>query len=131
MSDKQVTVGRDERRRIARKLRAAAVYLPNDIESDDLEIAIATTVCDYDVPNVETLLNRLADLIDATCEAHRDVILYPATDLTPEYEEIVYRCDECGEIVSFDEDYDPKTDLPAYCLRYGSRITGIGEPWDE
>lgn len=74
-----------ERREIARKLRAAAVYLPNDIDSEDLEMAIATTVCNYDVPNVETLLNRLADLIEPTrnCseptrtygECDRDVLL--------------------------------------------------------
>lgn len=64
MSDKQVTIGSDERRKIARKLRAAAVYLPDDIDSEDLEMAIATTVCNYDVPNVERLLNRLADLIE-------------------------------------------------------------------
>ena len=56
--------GHEERRKIARKLRAAAVYLPNDIDSEDLEMAIATTVCNYDVPNVETLFNRLADLIE-------------------------------------------------------------------
>lgn len=64
MSDKQVEIGSDERRKIARKLRAAAVYLPDDIDSEDLEMAIATTVCNYDVPNVERLLNRLADLIE-------------------------------------------------------------------
>ena len=60
--------GHEERRKIARELRAAAVYLPNDIDSEDLEMAIATTVCNYDVPNVETLFNRLADLIEPSCD---------------------------------------------------------------
>lgn len=77
------------------------------------------------------VLNSLADLIDPTFEARRDALFYPATGLTPEYEETVYRCGECGEIVSYDEGYDPETDLPAHCERCGSRITGIGEPWDE
>ena len=60
--------GHDERRKIARELRAAAVYLPDDIDSEDLEMAIATTVCNYDVPNVETLFNRLAELIEPELE---------------------------------------------------------------
>lgn len=77
------------------------------------------------------LLGRLADLIDPTCEVRRDALFYPETDLTPEHEETVYRCGSCGEIVIYDEDYDPETDLPTYCMRCGSRITGIGEPWDE
>lgn len=77
------------------------------------------------------IAGRLADLIDPTCEVHRDALFYPATDLTPEHEEAVFRCGKCEEIVSYDADYDPETDLPAYCERCGSRITGIGEPWDE
>ena len=35
--------GHEERRKIARELRAAAVYLPDDVDSEDLEMAIATT----------------------------------------------------------------------------------------
>ena len=81
----------DERRKIARKLRAAAVYLPDDIDSDDLEMAIATTVCNYDVPNVERLLNRLADLIEPSCD--RDALLALADDM----DMVRNRCDFCNK----------------------------------
>ena len=83
------------------------------------------------------ITERLADLIDPTCEARRDAVfkpavLYPDTELDDVgREETVYRCSRCGEIISYDEDYDPETDAPAYCEMCGSRITGIGEPWDE
>lgn len=89
MSDKQVAVGSNERRKIARKLRAAAVYLPDDIDSEDLEMAIATAVCDYDVPNVERLLNRLADLIEPE----------PERTARMEYDEVHCDCvcTSCGE----------------------------------
>ena len=89
MNDKLVAAGGDERRKIARKLRAAAVYLPNDIDSEGLEMAIATTVCSYDVPNVETLLNRLADLVEP--EQERTARL--------EYDtaHCDYVCTHCGE----------------------------------
>lgn len=53
-----------ERRKIARKLRAGAEYLPNDMYSDDLELELAKTVCEYDTPSVDVLFNRLADLIE-------------------------------------------------------------------
>lgn len=118
-----------DRMEIAQKLRFNAGTSLHMNTSDDFAREVFRATMDEVIGDYQDAINRLADLIDATCEAHRDVILYPATDLTPEHEEIVYRCDECGEIVSFDEDYDPKTDLPAYCLRCGSRITGIGEPW--
>lgn len=89
MSGNQAAVGRDERREIARKLRAAAVYLPDDIDSEDLEMAIATTVCNYDVPNVETLLNRLADLVEPE----------PERTARMEYDTVHcdYVCTHCGE----------------------------------
>lgn len=54
----------EERREVARKLRAGAEYLPDDIYSDDLELELAKTVCRYDTPSVDVLFNRLADLID-------------------------------------------------------------------
>ena len=54
----------DERREVARKLRAGAEYLPNDMYSDDLELELAKTVCEYDTPSVDVLFNRLADLIE-------------------------------------------------------------------
>lgn len=99
MSDKQVAVGRDERRKIAKKLRAAAVYLPNDIDSDDLEMAIATTVCNYDVPNVERLLNRLADLIEPEPERTcRDV-----------GNNDKFVCSECGARFDYEGWYDDPT----------------------
>lgn len=125
----------DERRKAAAKLRELH---PRDKSwwgisgfdwewfADELFEAVG-----YDTSGHNEWTDRLADLIDPTCEAHRDVVFYPATDLTPEHEETVFRCGECEEIVSFDERYDPETDLPAYCERCGSRITGIGEPWDE
>lgn len=93
--------GHEERREIARKLRAAAVYLPNDIDSEDLEMAIATTVCSYDVPNVETLLNRLAELIEP--EPERTAML--------EYDEIhgCNVCTGCGERYEHDM-YIARTD---------------------
>ena len=53
-----------ERREVARKLRAGAEYLPNDMYSDDLELELAKTVCKYDTPSVDVLFNRLADLIE-------------------------------------------------------------------
>lgn len=77
------------------------------------------------------MLDHLADIIDPTCEVHRDSLFYPATDLMHEHEETVYRCGSCDGMVSYDEDYDPETDAPAYCETCGSRITGIGESWDE
>lgn len=72
------------------------------------------------------LWNRLADLIDPTCEARRDEFLYSG-----DFVETVFRCSACGCVVSYDDDFDPETDAPAYCEMCGSRITGIGEPWDE
>lgn len=113
-----------DRREVARKLRE----LPDNSTYPDLIGAIADHDGWYAAADAA---DRLADLIDPTCEARRDALFYPATGLTPEHEETVYRCGECGEIISYDEGYDPETDLPAYCERCGSRITGIGEPWDE
>lgn len=93
--------GHEERRKIARKLRAAAVYLPDDIDSEDLEMAIATTVCSYDVPNVEALFNRLAELIDP--EPERTARL--------EYDEVhgCNVCTGCGERYEYDK-YIARTD---------------------
>lgn len=110
MSDKPVAVGSDERREIARKLRAAAVYLPNDIDSDDLEMAIATTVCDYDVPNVETLLNRLADLIEPEPER-------TCRDTSP----LVYKftCSECHSSYRFGCEHGVW-----YCPFCGAKVVG-------
>lgn len=119
----------DERREVARRLRELA---SDDEEVSDFDLAKtldlgAVSRYGYDPRDVE----RLADLIDPTCEVHRDTLFYPATELTPETESTVFRCGACEEIVSFDEDYDPKTDAPVYCEMCGSRITGIGEPWNE
>lgn len=126
----------DERRRVAAELREYASF---DCECEDEE-ELSVDCADWG----ERVLNLLgcgddegecyaclADLIDPTCEVHRDTLFYPATELTPETESTVFRCGACEEIVSFDEDYDPKTDAPVYCEMCGSRITGIGEPWNE
>ena len=59
----------DNRREVARKLRAGAEYLPNDMYSDDLELELAKTVCEYDTPSVDVLFNRLADLIEPNIPA--------------------------------------------------------------
>lgn len=109
----------DERRKIARKLRAAAVYLPDDIDSDDLEMAIATTVCNYDVPNVERLLNRLADLIEPEPERTcRDV---GGNDK--------FVCSECSASLDYEGRWDEPTywvdDVAAaveYCPSCGARV---------
>lgn len=131
-----------ERREIAARLRKCT--LPKNYTqaqgggwSHLCDMALAVGLKPEDRPTAWDLAQRLADLIDPTCEARRDTVFKPAV-LYPDtesddvgYEETVYRCSRCGEIVSYDEDYDPETDLPAYCERCGSRITGIGEPWDE
>lgn len=118
-----------ERREVAKLLRERAGYdmgcVFKELYGDCNSAGPTCGECN------ERAMRYVADLIDPTCEAHRDVVFYPATGLTPEHEETVFRCGECEEIVSFDESYDPDTDLPAYCTRCGSRITGIGEPWDE
>lgn len=109
----------DERRKIARKLRAAAVYLPDDIDSDDLEMAIATTVCNYDVPNVERLLNRLADLIEPEPERTcRDV-----------GHNNKFVCSECSASLDYEGHWDEPTywvdDVAAaveYCPSCGARV---------
>lgn len=120
----------EERRKLAAKLREYASW---DEDGELVGCAeFGESVLNWlDGETERECFNALADLIDPTCEAHRDVLFYPATDLTPEHEETVFKCGGCEEIVSFDGDYDPETDLPAYCERCGSRITGIGEPWDE
>lgn len=74
---------------------------------------------------------RLADLIDPTCKACLCTMFHPATELTPEFEEDVYVCSECGEVLSYDEDFDPDTDYPAYCESCGFRVAEIGEPCNE
>lgn len=124
----------DERREVARRLRELGGYVFCPGNTYEL-LADALLVADFE--GTDELFARLADLIDPTCEARRDTVFKPAV-LYPDtesddvgYEETVYRCGRCGEIVSYDEDYDQETDLPAYCERCGSRITGIGEPWDE
>ena len=126
----------DDRRRVAAALREYASF---DCEDEGEEECLVD--CADWGERVLNLLGcgdtegecyaALADLIDPTCVAHRDQLFYPATDLMPEHEETIYRCGSCYEIVSYDEDYDPETDAPAYCEMCGSRITGIGEPWDE
>ncbi len=112
----------NDRREVARKLRT--------LDYSDLQESL---ICAYlDALGIEGyadwvgIAHRLADLIDPTCEARKDEFLYPG-DLV----ETVYRCSRCGCVVGYDEEYGPEKDAPAYCERCGSRITGIGEPWDE
>lgn len=93
--------GHDERREVARKLRAGAEYLPNDMYSEDLELELAKTVCRYDTPSVNVLFNRLADLIEP--EPERTARL--------EYDEVHcdYVCTACGE----------RLESGMYCARDG------------
>lgn len=127
----------DERRKVAARLREYASW------DEDGELVGCTEFGEAVLNRLSCgdtereCFNALADLIDPTCEARRDTVFKPAV-LYPDIEsddvgreETVYRCSGCGEIVSYDEDYEPETDLPAYCMRCGSRITGIGKPWDE
>ena len=76
-------------------------------------------------------VSRLADLIDPTCEARRDTVITPANSGLPESDDVVFRCGACGEILTWDENFDPETDTPSYCEFCGARVTGIGEPLDE
>lgn len=122
----------DERREVARRLRELRGL--DYCKDPRYAVGLASDAIGASHSNGyswDKMLDRLADLIDPTCEVHRDALFYPATDLMPEHEETVYRCGSCDGMVSYDEDYDPETDAPAYCETCGSRITGIGEPWDE
>ena len=114
----------DERREVAQRLRE----LPGDSTYPDLIGVIADHDGWYPASDAA---DRLADLIDPMCKACRDTLFYPDTGLTPEYEETIYRCSACGQVLTYDADFDPETDSPAYCESCGSRVTGIGEPLDE
>lgn len=127
----------EERRECAKKLREIElVKLPD--ASSELEEVHKAIGCWFGQEHFSQEFNdRLADLIDPTCEVHRDTVFKPAV-LYPDRElddvgrdETVFRCGKCCEIVSYDEDYNPETDSPAYCETCGSRIIGIGEPWNE
>lgn len=127
----------EERHECAKKLREIElVKLPD--ASSELEEVHKAIGCWFGQEHFSQEFNdRLADLIDPTCEVHRDTVFKPAV-LYPDRElddvgrdETVFRCGKCCEIVSYDEDYNPETDSPAYCETCGSRIIGIGEPWNE
>lgn len=127
----------EERRRVACRLREFEIgVIGTVIPTSELAKNILKAI-GYGHSSAMTPYGLLADLIDPTCKAHRDTLFYPAT-LYPdrvlddvEREETVFRCGKCGEIVSYDENYNTEADLPAYCEMCGSRITGIGETWDE
>lgn len=120
----------DERRSAAEKLRRLADGYTTIGDMEDA-LGICMSSPDVDLERNARDLHRLADLIDPTCKACRDTLFYPDTGLTPEHEETIYRCSSCGQILTYDADFDPETDSPAYCESCGSRVTGIGEPWDE
>lgn len=123
-------VASDERQRAAEKLRfLAGGYVTIGDMEDALGICMSSP--DVDLEQNARDLHRLANLIDPTCKACKDTLFYPDTGLTPEYEETIYRCSACGQVLTYDADFDPETDSPAYCESCGSRVTGIGEPLDE
>lgn len=123
-----------ERREVAQKLRKNAEEHPN--MQLILNVAFACDslrpegAMDWNVTSHDAAM-YLADLIDPTCRACLRTLLHPATEFTPEFEEDVYVCSECGEVLSYDEDFDPDTDYPAYCESCGFRVAEIGEPCSE
>ena len=123
----------DERQSVASALRRlatkhdgiASVILENrlGLESDDRFL--------YGSVFTSESVSRLADLIDPTCEARRDTVITPANSGLPESEDTVFRCGACGEILTWDERFDPDGDAPSYCEFCGARVIGIGESLDE
>lgn len=97
----------EERRKIAKKLRAGAEYLPNDMYSDDLELELAKTVCGYDTPSVDVLFNRLADLIEPEPER--------TCEMVDNGREL------CCSVCDWRHDYD---DEPVYCSGCGAKVVG-------
>lgn len=124
-----MTSNNNKRREVAERLRELA---GGYVTIGDFQRAIGfSTSTEIDIDRDAKELRCLADLIDPICEACRDTLFYPDTGLTPEYEETIYRCSACGQVLTYDADFDPETDSPAYCESCGSRVTGIGEPLDE
>lgn len=107
-------VSNEERRKIAKKLRAGAEYLPNDMYSDDLELELAKTVCGYDTPSVDVLFNRLADLIEPeperTCRMEYDTV----------HGDFV--CSECGAWVRTDASRTLSGASMKYCPNCGAKV---------
>lgn len=123
----------DERRNVAaalRRLTAKYDAIPDIILDNRLGLESDERFF-YGSAFTSDTVSRLADLIDPTCEARRDTVITPANSGMPESEDIVFRCGACGEILTWDEGFDPETDAPSYCESCGARVTGIGEPWDE
>lgn len=124
-----MTSNNNKRREVAKRLRELA---GGYVTIGDFQIAIGfSTSTEIDIDRDAKELRCLADLIDPTCKACRDTLFYPDTGLTPEYEEAIYRCSACGQVLTYDANFDHETDSPAYCESCGSRVTGIGEPFDE
>ena len=124
-------VSDDERREVAERLRGISRDVKFWEGVDPLHYVKKGVFGDVDRHGPNETIDRLADLIDPMCKACRDTLFYPDTGLTPEYEETIYRCSACGQVLTYDADFDPETDSPAYCESCGSRVTGIGEPLDE
>ena len=61
---------------------------------------------------------------ERTCDAVRTE--RPCADAASGWE-TVFECSECGEVVSWDDGYDPETDLPSYCPRCGARIVVMSD----
>lgn len=76
----------------------------------------------------DEVVQELAELIDPTCRAVRS--RRPSEHHVLGWETF-FECSECWEEVSWDDRYDPETDLPSYCPRCGARIVGRMEDGDE
>lgn len=121
----------NRRREVAKRLRELEIgFMGTCIPTGDFTANILKAI-GYGNSDAMTPYGLLADIIDPTCKACRDMLFYPDTGLTPEHEETIYRCSACGQVLTYDDDFNPETDNPAYCESCGSRVTGIGEPLDE
>lgn len=123
----------EERREVAQKLRESRSFVDGLGRCGMTQNALDTFERILECVGYETgnVFDFLADLIDPTCRACLRTLFHPATEFTPEFEEDVYVCSECGEVLSYDEDFDPDTDYPAYCESCGFRVAEIGEPCSE
>ena len=86
--------------------------------------------CFSPLPDVDALLTMADEIEDAVRNTNK------TTDLAVRFAEIIYTIAKeirsaCGQVLTYDADFDPETDSPAYCESCGSRVTGIGEPLDE
>nr|DAG44438.1 MAG TPA: zinc-ribbon domain protein [Caudoviricetes sp.] len=103
----------DERREVARRLRANADLCPNVLF--DLHEAVGDATYTQG-----GLAKRLADLIEPQSVEPEAVTIYVGPDSR---EMDVWACPACGEVISYVfDDYNPKTDGPRYCSGCGRKV---------